>query len=280
MATSLEIRPVNPVIGAEVSGVDLTAELDGATIEAIRAALGRHGVLFFRDQPIGLDHDRHIGFGRRFGDLHIHPAAELPERYPELLRIHADETSKGVAGNAWHSDVSCDAEPPMGSILALHTVPPSGGGDTMFSSMYAAYDALSEPMKRFLEPLSAIHSGRHVYDRGGYRSDREYPESEHPLIRTHPETGRQALFVNSGFTTRIRGLARRESDALLAMLFEHIAQPKFQCRFRWEAHSVAFWDNRCVQHYAVWDYFPEVRSGWRVTIKGDKPYYDAEPPQS
>lgn len=273
MGIELDIRPLNPVIGAEVHGVDLREELDDETVAAIRRVLLDHQVIFFRDQD--LDRDRHISFGRRFGDLHIHPAAELPDQYPELLRIHADENSKGVAGEGWHSDVSCDPEPPMGSILKLNTVPPSGG-DTLFASAHAAFDTLSEAMQDFLSGLSAIHSGQHVYSRQGYREDRTFPESEHPVVRTHPETMRQALFVDSGFTTRIRQLRRAESDALLAYLFAHIANPQHQCRFRWEPNSIAFWDNRAVQHLAVWDYYPEVRAGWRVTIGGDKPYYDPD----
>ncbi len=287
-----KIEPLTANIGAEVHGVDL-AKLDDATFRAIRDALLRHQVIFFRDQQ--LTRDQHLAFGRRFGELHIHPAAPAPEGYPEILRIHADEAStanldelnKGkhsVAGNFWHSDVSCDAEPPLGSILYLHEVP-DVGGDTLFSSMYAAYEALSEPMKRFLAGLTAVHSGEHIYrarypkdevkDRSdyGYQRATSFPVSEHPVLRTHPETGRTALYVNAGFTTRIKELELHASQAILEFLFKHIQRPEFCCRFRWRKNSIAFWDNRCVQHYAVFDYFPSVRSGDRVTVKGNKPFF-------
>jgi len=271
----IETRPLTPTIGAEIHGVDLSQPLDEATREEIRAAFLQHQVVFFRNQDINLD--QHKAFGRLFGELHIHPASPGPEGHPEILIIHADENSTYVAGNAWHSDVSCDPEPPLGSILHLHTVPPSGG-DTMFASMYAAYEALSEPMKRFLCGLTATHTSNHVYrgrykDKGVEDADKEYPSAEHPVVRTHPETGRKALFVNGTFTTRINGLKANEGKALLKFLCEHLVRPEFICRFRWEEKSIAFWDNRCVQHYALWDYFPQVRHGLRVTIKGDRPFY-------
>jgi taurine dioxygenase len=146
----------------------------------------------------------------------------------------------------------------------------------MFANMQAAFDTLSPTMQSFLSELSATHSGRHVYDTDRYRDDRQYPESVHPVVRTHPESGRQALFVNSGFTTKINELAKAESDALLQFLFRHIDSSVFHCRFHWQPDSIAFWDNRAVQHMAVWDYFPAVRSGWRVTLTGTKPYHDPE----
>ena len=189
-----------------------------------------------------------------------------------------------MAGNFWHSDVSCDPEPPLGSILYLREVP-EVGGDTLFSSMYAAYEALSGPMKRLLEELTAVHSGEHIYrarypnnkvkDRSdyGYRRAGRFPISEHPVLRTHPETKRTALYVNAGFTTRIKELEPDASQAILDFLFKHIQRPEFCCRLRWRKNSIAFWDNRCVQHYAVFDYFPAVRSGDRVTVTGDKPFY-------
>ena len=275
--TGLDIRPLSPVIGAEVRGVDLSRPIDDQTLAGVREALLRHQAIFFRDQQ--LDLDQHKAFGRLFGTLHVHPAAPSPEGHPEILKIHADETSKRVAGHGWHSDVSCDPAPPMGSILHLHTTPESGG-DTMFSSMYAAYDALSDTMKTFLSGLEAVHSSEHVY-RGRYGHtenlrDGDYPKSHHPVVRTHPETGRRALFVNSGFTRSIVGLQRQESRALLEFLFEHVRTPEFHCRFRWEDGSVAFWDNRCVQHHALWDYYPQVRSGYRVTIEGDAPFFDVD----
>jgi taurine dioxygenase len=271
----IETRLLTPTIGAEIHGVDLSQPLDEATLAEIRAAFLEHQVIFFRNQDISLD--QHKAFGRLFGELDVHPAIPGPEGHPEILEIHADENSTYVAGNAWHSDVSCDPEPPLGSVLHLQTVPPSGG-DTMFASMTAAYEALSEPMQRFVCGLTATHASNHVYrgrykDKGVEDADKEYPSAEHPVVRTHPETGRKALFVNSAFTTRINGLKANEGKALLTFLCEHAVRPEFLCRFKWEEKSIAFWDNRCVQHYALWDYFPQVRHGLRVTIKGDRPFY-------
>jgi len=272
---SIQVDKLTPHTGAEVHGVDLSHPLDEPTFKDIHAALIDNGVVFFRDQHLTPEQQK--AFGRLFGELHVHPAApSLLEGHPEILVIHADEKSKHVAGENWHSDVSCDPEPPMGSILYMQELPPVGG-DTLFASMYAAYEALSEPMKRFLEPLTAMHEGEHVY-RGRYGvndTGKVFPKAEHPVIRTHPVSGRKALFVNGGFTTRIKQLSRPESDALLQFLFRHVETPEFHCRFRWQVNSVAFWDNRCVQHHAMWDYYPQRRHGHRVTIRGDRPFYRA-----
>ena len=272
---SIQVEKLTPHAGAEIRGADLSQPLDERTFKEIHAALIDNGVIFFRDQHLTPEQQK--AFGRLFGELHLHPAApkEVPE-HPEILVIHADENSKHVAGENWHSDVSCDLEPPMGSILYMHELPPVGG-DTLFASMYAAYDALSEPMKRMLEPLTAMHEGEHVY-RGRYGvndAGRVFPKAEHPIVRTHPVSGRKALYVNGGFTTRIVQLKRAESDALLHFLYRHVETPEFHCRFRWQVNSVAFWDNRCMQHHAMWDYYPQRRHGHRVTIKGDKPFYRA-----
>jgi taurine dioxygenase len=190
--------------------------------------------------------------------------------------VHGDAKVKYVAGDQWHSDVSCDVEPPMGSILHIVEVP-SSGGDTLFASMYAACEGLSDRMQRFLSGLTGVHEGEHLY-RGRYESkehfrDAIYPVAEHPIIRTHPVTGRHALYVNEAFTTRIKELKPKESDGVLALLFKQASAPEFQCRFRWRKDSIAFWDNRCTQHHAIWDYWPETRHGYRVTIKGDRPFY-------
>jgi taurine dioxygenase len=265
----LDVRPMTKRIGAEIFGVDLSEPLGNQAFSDIHAALMEHQVIFFRDQP--LSHDAHKAFGRAFGDLAIHSGVKGLDDHPEVVAIHADGNSKFVAGENWHSDLSCDPEPPMGSILAMHTLP-DHGGDTLFASMYAAYDALSPTMKAFLDPLTAVHDGNHVYKAIFPDSTKTYPCNSHPVIRTHPVTGRKLLFVNSSYTTRINELAKDESDALLAFLYQHVKNPNFQVRFRWQQHSVAFWDNRCTQHFAVWDYFPDVRSGYRVTVAGDKPF--------
>jgi taurine dioxygenase len=231
-------------------------------------------VIFFRDQ--NLSHEQHKALGRQFGELHIHPASPPPPGHPEILIIHADANSKRVSGEMWHSDVSCDAEPPMGSLLHLHTVP-EVGGDTMFANMYRAFETLSAPLQAMLCQLTAIHDGETAYRERYGRGDasRVFPRAEHPVVRTHPVTGRQALFVNCHFTSRIVQLRKEESDALLAYLFRHIETPEFSCRFQWRARSLAFWDNRAAQHQALWDYFPQTRHGYRVTIKGDRPFYRA-----
>jgi taurine dioxygenase len=274
--TALDVRPLTPTIGAEIFGVDLGGEISNQQYDAIHEALMRHVVIFFRDQK--MTPEQHKAFGRRFGKLHLHPASpNLLEGHPEILLIQANEKSKRVAGEVWHSDVSCDPEPPMGSILYMHETPANGGGDTMFANMYTAFETLSAPMQRFLEGLNAVHDGEHVY-RGRYGwndSGKTYPRSVHPVVRTHPETGRKALFVNRGFTTAIEGLNRDESDALLEMLYDHAETPEYQCRFKWQPGSVAFWDNRAAMHHAMWDYFPHSRRAHRVTICGDKPFYRA-----
>ncbi len=270
---TIAVDPVTPRIGATISGVDLSKPLSNQQFSEIHDALMQHQVIFFRDQNMNLD--QHKEFGRHFGELHIHPASPGPEGHPEVLIIHADENSKRIAGERWHSDVSCDAEPPMGSILHLQTVPPTGG-DTLFASMYAAYDALSDRMRTYLEDLTATHSGEQVYrgryaDKGVNDAGKVYPTNIHPIVRAHPVTGRKALFVNPTFTVKINEVSRDESDGVLRFLYDFSAKPDFQCRFRWQEKSVAFWDNRCVQHIAMWDYYPQVRSGYRITIKGDRP---------
>ena len=270
---TIEVEPLSPMIGAEIRGVDLSKPLGNQQHSEIHRALMEHLVIFMRDQDIDLDQQK--AFGRLFGKLHVHPTAPSPAGHPEILVIKADASSKAIAGNRWHTDVSCEEEPPMGSILHMRELPPSGG-DTMFANMYAAYEALSEPMKQFLSGLSAWHESEQVH-RGtlGHatlqRGLKEYPKALHPIVRTHPETGRKCLFVNSGFTTRIEGLGAKESRAILDMLFDHVRTPEFQCRFRWRPKSLAFWDNRSTQHYALWDYFPQSRLGYRVTVCGSKP---------
>jgi len=270
----IRVQPFSPVLGGEVRGIDLANGLDEAGYREIRSALCQFGVLFFKGQS-EIPPDRQIAIGRMFGALHMHPAAPQMPGFPELFVIHTQRDSKVANGEFWHSDVSCDEEPPLGTILQIHVLPEIGG-DTLFANMCAAYDALSAPFKQMLAGLTALHESEHIYrgryaDRGVEDQGKRYPKAAHPVIRTHPETGRKAIFVNRTFTTCIQELSRAESDAVLTLLFDHCEQIDFQIRFRWERNDVAFWDNRSVMHRAVWDYWPHERKGRRVTIAGERP---------
>ena len=270
--SELFVWRLSPHLGAEVEGLDITRPLRPAQVAALRAALGEHGVLFFRDQRFDFESQKR--FGRYFGALAIHPNTPGPEGHPEILPIHADANSKIIAGERWHSDVSCTPEPPLGSILHIHTTPPLGG-DTLFASLSAAYEALSPRLKAYLEGLTATHSGERNYRRrnalnGVDDRGRVFPSAVHPVVIRHPISGRRALYVNRLFTLRINEVGEEESEAILRLLHEHAEKPDFQIRFQWRPHSVAFWDNRAVQHLAIWDYFPATRSGARVTIQGER----------
>jgi taurine dioxygenase len=270
----IDVRRFAPALGAEVRGVELAEGLDDETYREVRRAFLEHQVLFFKEQreiPPAVQ----VAIGKRFGELHFHPAAPSMRGFDEIFEIHTTAASKVANGEFWHSDVSCDEIPPLGTILQIHVLPEIGG-DTLFANMYAAYDALSVPLKTMLAGLTATHASEHVYrgrysDRGVDDARKVYPHAVHPVVRTHPETGRKALYVNRTFTTRLNELEPAESDAILGLLFDHAEQIDFQIRFRWERNDVAFWDNRCAMHHAVWDYWPHERKGRRVTIKGDRP---------
>ncbi len=274
---NIGIRPLTPHLGAEVEGVDLSQPLTDTQFADIQRAFLDWSVLVFRDQK--LDREQHKAFGRRFGKLHVHPLKASPgyEQHgdPEILVVKTTAKSKFTAGDGWHTDVTCDAEPPMGSMLYVTQVPPNGGGDTLFADMYRAFDTLSASMQRYLESLTAVHDGARPYvGNYGYAlpGTATYPKNEHPVVIKHPETGKKVLFVNSGFTTHIKGLKSFESRALLDMLFAHIAStPSLTCRVQWQPNTLTFWDNRCTQHHAVWDYFPDTRYGERVSIVGERP---------
>ena len=276
MNNSFNIKPFAPNLGAVITNVDLSNDINDAELRGIRDAFHKYQVLFFQNQS-EISPKNHIKLGRCFGDLHIHPAAPKMKNYPQIFEINTDKNSK-IANGAedFHSDVSCDIEPPLGTMLQLHILPECGG-DTMFANMYMAYEALSNPMQKFLSDLKASHESEHFY-RGRYttesngESKTEYPSAIHPVIRTHPETGKKAIFVNKFFTTRIVGLEPQESKFILDFLFSHIEKTEFQIRYRWNKNDMAFWDNRCTIHKALWDYFPHERKGRRVTIKGDKPF--------
>lgn len=261
---SFSVAPLTPWIGAEISGIDITRPLEPAMVGDIRSALLEHQVIFFRDQdfdPASLKR-----FGQYFGRLHIHSGMKGMDEHPEVRALSADENSRHVSGEVWHTDLSCDPITPMGSILNIKVLPPVGG-DTAFASMYRAYDELSDRMKAYLEGLTATHDGGLAFKR--FNPNKQYNVSSHPVIRPHHETGRKTIYVNRGFTSHINELPEREGKAILAFLFEHCEKPEYQARFRWQKNSVAFWDNRCTQHLAIWDYFPQKRSGLRVQIEGD-----------
>ena len=270
----LVVTKIGPHCGAEVSGVNLAQPLDEVTVKALKLTLAEHGVLFFREQAMTAEQQKRLG--NYFGDLHLHPAwPRLVNGHPEVMELLTDENSSYIAGEDWHSDVSCDPQPPLGTILQMLEVPPTGG-DTLFANMVAAFAALPVEQQQYLSGLTALQDGEQHY-RGRYDgpddADKVYPQAEHPVVRTHPISGRPALFVNRIFTRRIVGLEAQESEQLLQQLFEHVERPEFQCRFQWQVGSVAFWDNRSAQHQALWDYFPHRRRGWRVTIQGEVPYY-------
>jgi taurine dioxygenase len=267
-----EVRPLSPSIGAEIHGLDLGKPLDEATFAALRRTFVERKVLFFRDQAISPG--EHAAFCRRFGELEIHPFTPKREEFPEVMVIRHGPDRRGTE-NTWHSDVTWRKEPSLGSALRAVKVPPVGG-DTLFADMEAAYEALSSQMKRMLEGLVAVHDFTRVF-KGvippGKLKDmqEEYPPAEHPVVRTHPESGRKSLYVNAAFTVRIRGMSGEESARLLGYLYSRAAIPEVQCRFRWTENAIALWDNRSCQHYAVSDYFPAERHMERVTICGDKP---------
>jgi taurine dioxygenase len=275
----MQVTPITPIIGAEVTGADLT-NLTDETFASLRSAFTEYSVLIFRDQP-ELTPEQQVTFAKRFGPLHTHPAAPTLADHPEVFVIHAHAESKVANGHGWHTDVSCDEEPPMATLLQLHTLPPTGG-DTLFSSTYAAFETLSPTMQEFLLLLRAHHESEHIYrgrysDRGVDDRNRQYPRALHPVVRTHPDSGRKALYVNPSFTTRIDGLSREESDGILKILYSHQQRPEFQMRLQWQPNTIAMWDNRCTLHFALWDYWPSERKGNRVTVLGERPYLDDTP---
>jgi len=278
---TISIKPIAGALGAEVAGVDLSRPLSDGAIGEIRAALLENLVIFFHDQH--LTPEQHLAFGRRFGALQIHEFVEAMEGYPEILEVRKEAGEKRNFGGGWHTDVSYLERPSLGSVLYALDVP-DHGGDTMFANQYLAYEALSDGMKRMLEGMTAIHSARRPYGPNAARahdygpssmhfifSEAAHAEIEHPVVRTHRETGKKALYVNRTFTLRFKDMTEEESAPLLHYLCEHAVRPEFTCRFRWQPNSIAFWDNRCVQHNAINDYHGQRRILHRVTIEGERP---------
>ena len=275
--TPFEVRPIAGAMGAELHGVNLAADLPDTTIAAIRQALLDHLAIFFRDQD--LPPDRFMAFARRLGTPVEYPFLKGIEGYPEIIAVAKLEHETINFGGVWHSDTTYQREPPMATLLVAREVP-DAGGDTIFANQYLAYDALSDGMKRLLADLRGISSSakadssRTREDRirtDGSADARKLLTAEHPAVRTHPETGRKALFVNRAHTVAFAGLTEEESAPLLEYLFRHQIRPEFTCRFRWQPGSLAIWDNRSAQHYAMNDYPGRRRILHRITLAGDRP---------
>jgi len=275
-ALGLTLEPLSPSIGSIVHGIDLQKPMSDEMTAVIRKTLVDRKVIFFRDQDITTE--QHLAFGRKFGELEVHPFGPQNAEYPEVLSIAHDKDNKGRE-NTWHSDVTWRLEPSLGSILRALEIPGSGG-DTLFANMEMAYDDLPEDFKETLDGAVAVHdfaNFRHGLRKKGLSEEeievynKRYPNPHHPVIRTHPESGRKSIYVNVAFAQYIEGWDRTESDAMLQFLYSRAAIPEYQCRFSWANNSIAFWDNRSSQHYAVSDYWPAVRRMERVTVIGDKP---------
>src|SRR5512135_340914 len=277
MASAIQVKRIAGALGAEVSGLDLARPLSDQQAAALRAAWLEHLVLFFRDQP--LMPAQYMAFARRIGQPVEYPFVRGIEGYPEIIEVKKLEHETVNFGGIWHSDTAYLEEPPMASMLLAREVPPYGG-DTLFANMYLAYETLSEGMRSMLDPLTAINSSARA-DVTRTREDRlksdgrggakkEYA-AEHPVVRTHPETGRKALYVNVAHTARFGGMTEEESAPLLEYLFRHQTRPEFTCRFSWRVGSLALWDNRCTQHNPVNDYHGHRRLMHRITLAGDRP---------
>lgn len=277
--TNLTVTRMTPALGAIVAGVRLADELPRAVIERLGELLVEHQVLFFREQP--LTPQEQCRFAGRFGPLHIHPIYPVLPELPEIMVL---DNHEGFLpdNDTWHTDVTFSETPPLAGILAAKLLP-SAGGDTLWSSNVAAYEALSKPLRQLLDGLTAEHSVVKSFPAHRWQADpgfkerydravAKHPPVTHPVVRTHPVSGAKGLFVSEGFTTHIKELASRESEALLAFLFAHAGRPEFTIRWRWSVGDVAFWDNRLTQHYAVADYLPGRRVMHRATVIGDRPY--------
>ena len=268
----IRVRPLAPSIGAEIEGIDLTAPIDDETFAELETAFVEYKVVFFRNQPITIE--QQLEFARRFGELEDHPFLPSKDGFGEVIRFAKDEDTPGFENN-WHSDVTWREVPPLGTVLHAIEVPPVGG-DTLFADMEAAYEGLPDPIKAQLEGVQAVHDfsqsfGAAMPPEKLAEQQQKFPAVTHPAVRTHPVSGRRGLFVNSIFTSHLEGMSTEESDELLAYLCAQAAVPEYQCRFQWQADSVAFWDNRSAQHYASNDYWPANRVMERATVIGDVP---------
>ena len=273
---TIQVAPIAGALGAEIGGVDLASDFDDPTVAEIRRAWLQHLVVFFRGQE--LSPAAFLAFARRIGEPVEYPFVKGIEGFPEIIAVTKLPHETVNFGGIWHSDTAYLERPPMATMLVAREVPPYGG-DTMWSNMYGAYEALSPGMQRMLDGMRAVNSSaladvsKTREDRirdSGYEADREYV-AEHPVVRTHPETGRKALYVNVAHTARFVDMTDDESRPLLRYLFAHATRPEFTCRFRWEVGSLALWDNRCAQHNPINDYHGYTRSMHRITLAGDEP---------
>jgi taurine dioxygenase len=273
----LKLTPVAGALGADVSGIDLCQPIGRELYQALRQALVQYQVLFFRDQLIEPAHQKALA--DRFGPLQTHPAYATVDGFPEITVLESTAQAPTKI-DQWHTDMTFRRHPPMGTMLRSRIIPEKGG-DTLYASMTAAFEALSPSMQQFLGTLTAVHDFAHGFreslaEPGGparlEAAVADYPPVEHPVIRTHPESGKRVIFVNELFTTHIVAMTAHESECLLSFIFNHIKAPEFGCRFRWSTNAVAFWDNRSTQHKPVNDYFPAHRRMERITIDGDRPY--------
>ena len=273
------VESISAAIGARVTGVDLCSGISDTQRDEILDALNRHHVLFFENQP--LTPIQHRDLAAKFGDLHVHPFYPHDSEVEEIIVLDTNDDNPPDS-DTWHTDVTFIETPPMGALLSALVLPPSGG-DTLWLSCIAAYEALSPAMQEFLSSLTAEHdmAASFTVERYGNSPEarerlaearRKNPPVVHPVIRTHPVTGKKGLFVNASFTTRIMELTAAESESLLAYLAVHVAKPEFTVRWKWKPYDLAFWDNRLTQHYATADYMPHRRVMHRATILGDKPY--------
>lgn len=267
----IRVEPVTGSIGAEIAGVDLR-DLDDELVAELRQAWLDHKVLFFRDQD--LTHAQHVAYGRAFGDLEIHPFVTSVDDHPEIIVLESTP-DRFQAAETWHSDVTFRECPPLGSILVGRIIPP-WGGDTCWANMELAYELLPDELKEEIDGRYAVHSyvkafGRNLSDDERVEAYEKFPDQKHPLVRTHPETGRKCLFMARNFMLTIDGMTPAESRALRYRLYEQSTIPEIQVRFRWRPNSIAQWDNRCTQHYAVPDHGGQHRRVERVTLVGDRP---------
>ena len=271
----ITVKPIAGALGAEVEGVDLSRPLNPALVAQLRQAWLQHLVIFFRDQP--LTSEQYLAFSQHFGAPADYPMLKGIAGFPKIIEVKKLEHERINFGGLWHSDTTYLDTPPMASMLLARETPPHGG-DTLFANMYLAWDALSDAMRRMLRELKAVNSSAKA-DASKTREDRvradgkPAPEfsAEHPVARTHPETGRVALYVNPGHTVRFSGMTEEESRPLLDYLFQHQVRPEFTCRFAWHPGSIALWDNRCTQHNPVNDYHGYRRVMHRITLAGDRP---------